>query len=258
MTDKIKGGFVIKARCIYESEVSHRPPVVREIWEWLYSHANHKPKKVGKYLIGRGQLLLNYREIQDGLSWKVGYRTERYSMDSTKKAMKVLREATMINTTKTPRGVIVTILNYEKYQDISNYEGTTRNPAIDPTSDTNAAPQDVTTNEKERKKERIIMGENPQPPDKPKPKKSKKFIPPTIEEIAAYCSGRNNGIDPVKFFNHYEANGWMRGKNKIKNWKACVITWEGNQRGQSQRFQSTGNPVTDQNLRAGAAFLSES
>lgn len=27
------------------------------------------------------------------------------------------------------------------------------------------------------------------------------------------------------FFNHYEANGWMVGRNKMKNWKAAVAQW---------------------------------
>ena len=53
-----------------------------------------------------------------------------------------------------------------------------------------------------------------------------KFIPPTVQEIARYCSERGNGIDPQAFLNHYQANGWVRGKTKVKDWKACVRTWE--------------------------------
>ena len=65
----------------------------------------------------------------------------------------------------------------------------------------------------------------------PEPKRTQKkpkrgFTPPTLKEVADYCSERKNGIDPQLFINHYEANGWMRGKNKIKCWKACVRTWE--------------------------------
>lgn len=55
-----------------------------------------------------------------------------------------------------------------------------------------------------------------------------RFTPPTVEEVAAYCQERANGISPNDFVNHYEANGWMRGKNKIKDWRACVRTWEKN------------------------------
>jgi len=53
-----------------------------------------------------------------------------------------------------------------------------------------------------------------------------RFIPPTLEEVKAYCKTRKNNVDPDDFINHYEANGWMRGKTKIKDWKACVHTWE--------------------------------
>ena len=52
------------------------------------------------------------------------------------------------------------------------------------------------------------------------------FIPPTLQEVTKYCSERRNGIDPQAFLNHYQANGWVRGKTKIRDWKACVRTWE--------------------------------
>lgn len=32
----------------------------------------------------------------------------------------------------------------------------------------------------------------------------------------------------TKFYNHYEASGWMRGKTKIKNWKMCLSSWDFN------------------------------
>lgn len=57
---------------------------------------------------------------------------------------------------------------------------------------------------------------------------SKRFTPPTLDEVRAYCEERNNGIEPRQFINFYEAAGWMRGKTKIRDWKACVRTWEGN------------------------------
>lgn len=54
------------------------------------------------------------------------------------------------------------------------------------------------------------------------------FIQPTIEEIQAYCAKRNKGVDPEKWINHYTSNGWMVGKNHMKDWKAAVRTWERN------------------------------
>jgi len=55
---------------------------------------------------------------------------------------------------------------------------------------------------------------------------SNAFIPPTFDEVKAYCLERNSCIDPQHFIDHYQANGWMIGKNKMKDWKAAVRTWE--------------------------------
>ena len=54
--------------------------------------------------------------------------------------------------------------------------------------------------------------------------KTKKFIKPNIQEIKDYCLERKNNIDAEHFFNYYETRNWK----DIKNWKACVITWEKN------------------------------
>ena len=37
---------------------------------------------------------------------------------------------------------------------------------------------------------------------------------------------RHNNVDPEKFVDFYAAKGWMIGKNKMKDWKAAVRTWE--------------------------------
>lgn len=60
--------------------------------------------------------------------------------------------------------------------------------------------------------------------DLPK-KATKRFIPPTLEEVTAYCQEKNNGVDAYKWFHHYESNGWMIGKNKMARWKSAVATW---------------------------------
>jgi len=56
--------------------------------------------------------------------------------------------------------------------------------------------------------------------------KSHRFTPPTLEEVAEYCKQRNNSVDPQKWYDFYSAKGWMIGKNKMKDWKAAVRTWE--------------------------------
>jgi hypothetical protein len=53
-----------------------------------------------------------------------------------------------------------------------------------------------------------------------------KFKKPTIEEIALYMEEKGMNNVSERFYNFYEAKGWMIGKNSIKNWKACVSTWK--------------------------------
>lgn len=54
----------------------------------------------------------------------------------------------------------------------------------------------------------------------------KRFRPPTVEEVEAYCFERNNKVDAERFVDFYSSNGWKVGKNPMKDWKAAVRTWE--------------------------------
>ena len=64
--------------------------------------------------------------------------------------------------------------------------------------------------------------------------KSTDFVKPKLEEIKIYCNERKSKVDPSAFFDYYERNGWVYGKNKtpIKDWKACIRTWERNEKGE--------------------------
>lgn len=69
----------------------------------------------------------------------------------------------------------------------------------------------------------------------PAPTPSKRFTKPTLEEVRAYCQERKNGVNPEKFVDYYDSNGWKVGKNPMKDWKAAVRTWEKN------RFDKQGD-----------------
>ena len=57
-----------------------------------------------------------------------------------------------------------------------------------------------------------------------------RFKKPTLEEVKAYCTQRNNKIDAQRFIDFYEANNWTDSKgNKVKSWKQKIITWESHQ-----------------------------
>ena len=58
--------------------------------------------------------------------------------------------------------------------------------------------------------------------------KRKRFEKPTLSQITQYCLERNNNVNAEQFYDYYESNGWKVGKNAMKDWKACVRTWERN------------------------------
>lgn len=65
-------------------------------------------------------------------------------------------------------------------------------------------------------------------------KKRKVFKKPTLEEVQSYCNERKNSVDAQRFIDFYESKGWKVGRNPMKDWKACVRTWEKRQTPQPQ------------------------
>lgn len=72
--------------------------------------------------------------------------------------------------------------------------------------------------------------------------RQKKFVPPTVEEVASYCLERKNKVDAAYFVDHYTSNGWKVGKQNMKDWKAAVRTWEKNGYNQPSKKQDAVEP----------------
>jgi len=83
-------------------------------------------------------------------------------------------------------------------------------------------------------------------PDKPK-KTQSVFIKPTLQEVNNYCLERNNKVDPESFLDYYEARGWKIKNVTVKDWRACVRTWERNSftKSETKRFL-TKQEIKDQ------------
>lgn len=78
-----------------------------------------------------------------------------------------------------------------------------------------------------------------EPPQEP----PKRFRKPTVEEIAAYCAERGNGLDAQAIYDRYEAGGWKVGRSPMKDWKAAVRTWERKEKRQPAKGAAATNPV---------------
>ena len=172
-------------------------------WEWysdtntfrvflhLLIKANHKEKKYRGMDLKVGTIITS-RDIL-ALETGLSVRQVRTSLDK-------LKSTNELTIKTSSQGTIIEVVNYAKYQLTTN-ETTNERPTNDQQTTTNK-------NDKKEKNERSI------------------FIEPTYNEILEYCIERKNGVDVNKFLNFYSSKGWMVGKNKMIDWKACVRTWE--------------------------------
>lgn len=55
---------------------------------------------------------------------------------------------------------------------------------------------------------------------------SRRFTPPSVDEVAAYCRERGNGVDAQRFVDFYASKGWKVGSSGMKDWRAAVRNWE--------------------------------
>ena len=212
---KIEGGYILLSRKIIESEIWRKPPLYLKVWIWLLERAQHKEYKQLK----RGQLFASINDIRTGVAWYVGYRKETPTKDQIFQILEWMRnpygsnmratmKAPMIATTKATHGMVIEILNYEHYQNPKNYESNNESNDEPAMKTTRKQRQPNNTNKNDKNDKNDI------------------FIPPTLEEVVSYCKERNNSVDPQKWYDFYSAKGWMIGKNKMKDWKAAVRTWE--------------------------------
>lgn len=128
---------------------------------------------------------------------------------------------------------VITIPNWNKHQTLDAYEKkkerdrlyqaerrANQRALIEKSSDKSS---DVAFSDKDIEEDKEIEKDNSS-----KEPKRKRFVAPTLDEVRAYCQERQNGVDAERFIDYYTSNGWQVGKNKMKDWKACVRTWERN------------------------------
>ena len=96
------------------------------------------------------------------------------------------------------------------------------------------------------------INNNPLPPKGGK----KVFVPPTLEEVEAYCEERNSSVDPKTFFDYFTAGNWKDSKgNQVKNWKQKLITWEKGDRNGVNKPVSAKSPADNRKPEKDYSYL---
>lgn len=89
-----------------------------------------------------------------------------------------------------------------------------------PTTTTTTTPTTTTTTTT------TINNKGSAPPAPPAdPPKGKRFVKPTLEEVAAYIREKGYAVDPERFYSYYESCGWQVKGRSMRDWKAAVSYW---------------------------------
>lgn len=97
--------------------------------------------------------------------------------------------------------------------------------------------------------------------DKEKNKKeSCRFLPPSVDEVKAYCRERGNRVDAEQFVDFYSSKGWRVGSQPMRDWKASVRTWEKRDSGAGKTVSAqmyTQREYTEEDLDNSADLFAE-
>ena len=165
-----------------------------------------------QYSCKPGQLITSLTSIKKRCGKGISIQNVRTAIARFKKLGFLTDESTHHNR-------LITICNWEVYQNPEDATNSQTNNRL--TDGQQTANRRLTTNEEGKKdnkdkNERITHISA-----------REKFQPPTWSEVKDYADSVGyHALDAEAFIAYYEANGWMRGRTKIRNWKACVITWK--------------------------------
>ena len=111
-------GYFFIARKMFLSWLMEKPSLFFKLWLWMLNEANFKDRGSLK----RGQFITSVNGMREAMSHMVGYRKVTPTVGQIRSAYEAFTRRKMISITKTTRGMVVTILNYDHYQSPTNYE----------------------------------------------------------------------------------------------------------------------------------------
>lgn len=198
-------GWVKLHRSITENWLWEKKPFSEgQAWVDLLLMANHAEKKImigsEPVMLQPGTVIVSERNLMKRWGW---------GNTRVRNFIKALENDRMVSKRTSQNQSTLTIENYTIYQEVQS---------------TDKAPtkQSQSTDKAHNKNVKNVKNDNNNI--------YISFKPPTVEEVRAYCTNRNNTVNAETFVSFYESKGWYIGKNKMKDWKAAVRTWEKNNR----------------------------
>lgn len=200
-------------------------------WTELINMAERKDG----YIIQRGVMIRSERgSVYTSLSeladrWRLSRKWVRHFIEMlTADGMVEVQQ-------RNSRGYTLKLNNYAKYQDKPDSRGTAEG-----TAEEQQRVQQRNSRGTEKATSFLIYEEGKEGIEGES--RTKRFAPPTIEEICSYISEKGLAISAERFFDYYQANGWRVGKNTMKDWRAACRSWAARDKAEKQpspkRFQN--------------------
>ena len=119
----IAGGHIKVARRLKESAIWLQDPHYLRLWTYLLLSVrwDEKPIQKGSITIGRGQVLKSFRRIADDNEWRENRALKKWSTSRVKRMLDWLSENEMVSLQGTEVGTLITVLNFNDYQDPETY-----------------------------------------------------------------------------------------------------------------------------------------
>lgn len=201
-----------------------------------------------KVIIGNKTIMVNRGEIPASLRFLAD--RWQWSKNKVDAFLNLLKDEGMINkrTANGTNQTIIKVCNYDSYNQFTENNGQQTGQEKDSTRTAPGQHRDKSNKDNKDNKdnnlnipplvpprEKTPEDENPESiPIKSVEKKEKSsaekertvFIPPSVEMVTEFCKENGYTVSAWKFVNYYTSNGWLVGKNKMKDWKAAVRTWQ--------------------------------
>lgn len=174
------------------------------IWIYLLLNATHEKYDVmfnnQRITLSSGQLITSRKSIAHELHI-VESKVER--------VLKLLKSEQQIEQQTSSKNRLITVLKWKDYQESEqHFEQRVNNKGTTSEQQVNTNNNDKNVNNERNTKDVV------------------RFTPPTLTEVQAYIQEIKSQVDPQRFIDFYASKGWMVGRNKMKDWKAAVRTWQ--------------------------------
>ena len=220
-------GFILLFRQITEWEWYQNPNTFRLFVHCLLM-ANYTDGRFEGKEIKRGQFVTSLPSLS---------KQTKLSIQQVRTALDHLKSTGEITDRIFPKYRVITVVKYNDYQDDNrqnNSQSTANQQASNSQSTGNQQQYNNNNKETKEKGNNIISLKRDR----------EKFNPPTADDVERYCEEKGiYGFDAQHFVDYYTARGWMIGKNKVKDWKACVRTWLHNEEKRTREKEQEYSPL---------------